>query len=130
MLATWLYVSTSLLGSDADAEIAGIRHAAERRNPELGLTGVLIFSGRHFAQFLEGPHHGLDVMKTSIFGDARHAAVLTLQTDPAATRRYGDWAFAYSGWATAIDKGLLEAARDHNPRDLLSYMDQFVAKLH
>ena len=35
-----------------------------------------------------------------------------------------------SGWATAIDKVLLEAARDHNPRDLLSYMDQFVAKLH
>ena len=78
MLATWLYVSTSLLGSDADAEIVGIRHAAERRNPELGLIGVLIFSGHHFAQFLEGPHHGLDVMKTSIFGDARHAAVLTL----------------------------------------------------
>ena len=77
MLATWLYVSTSLLGSDADAEIVGIRHAAERRNPELGLTGVLIFSGHHFAQFLEGPHDGLDVMKTSIFGDARHAAVLT-----------------------------------------------------
>jgi hypothetical protein len=113
MLATWLYVSTSLLGSDADAEIVGIRHAAERRNPELGLTGVLIFC-----------------MKTSIFGDARHAAVLTLQTDPAAGRRYGDWALAYSGWATAIDKVLLEAARDHNPRDLLSYMDQFVAKLH
>ena len=43
MFATWLYVSTSLLGSDADAEIIGILHAAERRNPELGLTGVLIF---------------------------------------------------------------------------------------
>jgi hypothetical protein len=48
MFATWLYVSTSLLGENADAEIVSIRSIAELRNPELGLTGVLSFSGHHF----------------------------------------------------------------------------------
>ena len=130
MFATWLYVSTSLLGQDADAEIAGIRSVAESRNPELGLTGMLIFSGRHFAQFLEGPDDGLEVMKTSICGDDRHTGVLTLQTNPIEKRRYGRWTLAYSGWATAIDRVLVRAARDHNTRELMNYMDEFVAKLH
>src|SRR5689334_17607152 len=102
MFATWLYVSTSLLGKNADAEIANIRSTAELRNPELGLTGVLIFSGRHFAQFLEGPATGIEVMKTSICGDDRHAGVLTLQSNPLNKRRYGHWALAYSGWASGI----------------------------
>ena len=70
MFATWLYVSTSLLGQNAEAEIAGIRQIAESRNPELGLTGVLIFSGHRFAQFLEGPAGSLDVMKASIGRDS------------------------------------------------------------
>lgn len=54
MFATWLYVSVSLLGQNADPEIASVRTIAQSRNPKLGLTGVLIFSGHHFAQFLEG----------------------------------------------------------------------------
>ncbi|MGY4233604.1 lipid-A-disaccharide synthase-like uncharacterized protein [Bradyrhizobium sp. USDA 4449] len=39
--------------------------ADDRANPELGLTGVLLFSGRHFAQFLEGAEADLNIMKAS-----------------------------------------------------------------
>jgi hypothetical protein len=103
MFATWLYVSISLLGQNADAEIARVRSVAETRNPELGLTGVLIFSGGHFAQFLEGPDAGLQTMKASICSDNRHMDVVTLQVDSIKKRRFGRWSLAYAGWATAID---------------------------
>jgi hypothetical protein len=129
MFATWLFVSTSTLGQNADDEVASIRSAAELRNPELELTGVLIFSGHHFAQFLEGPGAGIEAMKTSICRDNRHAGVLTLQADRIEKRRYGRWALAYSGRAFAIDRVLSDALREHEPRELLRYMDQFVADL-
>jgi hypothetical protein len=127
MFASWLYVSTSALGQNADNEIASFRSAAQSRNPELGLTGVLIFSGLHFAQFLEGPEASLEIMKTSICRDDRHTGVLTLQAHPIEQRRYRRWALAYSGRATAIDNVLSDALREHDPRELLDYMDQFVA---
>ena len=126
MFATWLYVSISLLGENADAEITSIRTTAETRNPELGLTGVLIFSGRHFAQFLEGPDVGLETMKSSICSDHRHTGVLTLQTHSSQNRRYAHWALAYSGWATAIDRVLSDSVRENNASELFHYMDELV----
>jgi hypothetical protein len=117
MFATWLYVSTSLLGQNAEAEIISIRKIAELRNPELGLTGVLIFSGRRFAQFLEGPDSGLEAIKKSIWRDDGHADVLTLQTNPIEKRR------------SAIDSVLSHAARAHSTGELVNYMDEFVSKL-
>ena len=127
MFATWLYVSISTLEENANDEIASIRSTAESRNPELGLTGVLMFSGSHFAQFLEGPDAGLETMKASIFRDQRHRGVLTLQSESTERRRYGRWALAYSGRATFIDRVLSEALRELDGRKLLNYMDHFVA---
>ncbi|MCK1367323.1 BLUF domain-containing protein [Bradyrhizobium sp. 62] len=129
MFATWLYVSSSSLGQNADAEIANIRSIAEARNHELGLTGVLLFSGRHFAQFLEGAEANLDIMKGSIGSDDRHTGLVTLQADPVEKRRYGRWALAYSG-ATHIDGVLADALRKNDGGKLLRYMDEFVAKRH
>ncbi|PAY09562.1 hypothetical protein CK489_02885 [Bradyrhizobium sp. UFLA03-84] len=124
MFATWLYVSSSLLTQNADAEIANIRSIAEARNSELRLTGVLLFSGRHFAQFLEGTEANLHIMKTSICRDHRHTGIVTLPTDPVEKRRYGRWALAYSGWATHIDRVLSDALRKNDARKLLRYMDE------
>ncbi|MBR0796642.1 BLUF domain-containing protein [Bradyrhizobium jicamae] len=129
MLATWLYVSTSTLGQNADDEIASIWSIARVRNPELGLTGVLLFSGLHFAQFLEGSDAELKRMKTSICRDKRHTGLLTLQTHPTEQRRYARWALAYAGRATAIDRVLSDALRGHDGRELLDYMDRFVADI-
>jgi FAD-dependent sensor of blue light len=103
---------------------------AQTRNPELGLTGVLIFSGCHLAQFLEGPGAGLEIMKASILRDFRHTSVLTLQFLSTERRRYGRWALAYSGRATVIDGVLSNALRRQEGRELLNYMDHFVAGNH
>jgi hypothetical protein len=127
MFSTWAYVSTSLLGESAESEIANIRSTAEARNAELGLTGALIFSGRHFAQFLEGPNEKLAVMKASISRDRRHIDIQTLTTPAIKQRRYGRWALAYAGQATAIDRVLSDAVRAQDVGELLDYMDHFVA---
>lgn len=131
MFTTWLYVSTSALEEEhASAEVDRIQSAALIRNSELGLTGVLIFSGRHFAQFLEGPGAGLEIMKASILRDYRHTSALTLQSISTERRRYGRWALAYSGRATVIDGVLSRALRKQEGRELLNYMDHFVAVNH
>jgi hypothetical protein len=127
MFSTWIYVSTSLLGDTADSEITRIRSIAETRNTELGLTGVLIFSGRHFAQFLEGSDDKLVMMKASIARDRRHTDIRTLATPAIKQRRYGCWTLAYSGRATAIDRVLSDAIREQDAGELLDYMDHFVA---
>jgi len=114
MFATWLYVSISTLETSGNDEIASIWSTAQSRNPELGLTGVLIFSGDHFAQFLEGPDAGLETMKASIFKDQRHRDILTLQSQSTEGRRYGRWSLAYSGRATFIDRVLSEALRERD----------------
>ena len=130
MFVTWLYVSTSLLGADADGEIANISRAAEINNSKLSLTGVLLFSGRHFAQFLEGPAAGLEEMKRKICADKRHMDVITLQAGKIRRRRYPNWSLAYSGRATAIDAIISTSARDSNAREILPMMDEFVRGLH
>jgi hypothetical protein len=55
----------------------GIRRAAEINHLKLSLTGLLLFSGRHFAQSLEGSATGLEEMKRSICVDERHKDVIT-----------------------------------------------------
>jgi hypothetical protein len=128
MFSTWVYVSTSRLGTNPDAELAAIRSTAESRNEGLGLTGVLIFSGRRFAQFLEGPDEGLSLMKASIGRDSRHTDIQTLTTRRIRQRRYGRWALAYSGWASAIDRVLSDAVAAQDANELLRYMDEFAAR--
>jgi len=129
MLRTWLYVSTSLVGSDDEATIANIRSAAERRNPELQLTGVLLFSGQHFAQVLEGPGAALEVMKACICADRRHQDVVTLQFGMRARRDYEKWSLAYSGHAPGIDAVIAYALKTGDAEILLKYVDAFVARL-
>jgi hypothetical protein len=129
MFATWLYVSISTLEENANDEIASILSTAQSRNPELGLTGVLIASVRHFAQFLEGPDAGLETMKASIMRDQRHRGVLTLASESTERRRYGRWVLAYSGRSTFVDRVLSDALREHDGRKLISYMDHFVADI-
>jgi Sensors of blue-light using FAD len=125
MLRTWLYVSTSTLGANSDDEIASICSVAGRRNPQLGLTGALIFSGGHFAQLLEGPSGAVEAMKASICSDDRHRDICTLPILTLDQRRYGRWALAYSGRATVIDSVLAQAVRERDANELLNYMNRF-----
>lgn len=101
------YVSKALIDpcGSAPREILDI---ATERNAALGVTGVLCFSGDHFAQLLEGDQGALAQLMDSIRRDPRHQM---LQEWPAETaldaRWFGRWAMGY-----AYDERLEALVRD------------------
>lgn len=107
MLETALYVSRSTLEPVvAQDVVAGIVAAARQRNAAAGLTGGLLFTGRHFAQVLEGSPPALDALLDRIAADSRHAAMTLLHRRPIPQRFFSDWTMAYNGPSRRIDAQL------------------------
>jgi hypothetical protein len=130
MYANWLYVSESAIRPDDVSEVEAIVRVSIKRNSQMQLTGVLLFSGARFAQYLEGPQAQLQDMINSITADERHNHVITILRSGTEVRRYGDWQLAYSGRSSYVDRSILQALMDTDSRDLLQVMDAFVAGLH
>ena len=63
---------------------SAICQVSRRRNAELSLTGVLLFDGHRFCQWLEGPPESLARVRESIIADPRHEfmSVLVDRTRP------------------------------------------------
>ncbi|WP_205665224.1 BLUF domain-containing protein [Caldimonas tepidiphila] len=73
-----------------------ILEVATGRNARLGVTGLLFFSGDHFAQVLEGPRAALEEVMDSIRRDPRHEMLLEWPVTPAGGERwFPSWAMAY-----------------------------------
>ncbi len=106
MLARFLY--TSVLAPDESAAcVSVIVRKARQRNEELSLTGLLVFDGERFVQFLEGPRSAVDSMRASLAADHRHVEFTPLldEGSPESTRLFEGWSMAY---ADAIDLESLE----------------------
>ncbi len=93
MLHRLLYVST------ADPEITAstlenIIQTAEARNGALGITGLLVFTGTHFMQLLEGPKDAVEAVFDMICQDPRHSAIARLIAEPTETRSCPNWSMA------------------------------------
>lgn len=61
------------------------------RNRRRRVTGLLAYTGRHFAQVVEGSAAEIDGLLGSISGDARHQEMTVLQRQEGVTRRFGNW---------------------------------------
>lgn len=88
-LSQVFYVSRCLL-----ADIRQVRdlHATcQRNNEKHGLTGLLLFTGDHFAQLLEGPEEVLSQVMWNIARDPRHTAMRKLFAKPVAQRSIHQW---------------------------------------
>ena len=64
---------------------------ARRRNGEVGVTGILLFSGGHFLQVLEGHQRVLTTMYNRIASDTRHKHVRQLGCLQTSERMFGKW---------------------------------------
>lgn len=105
MIETALYVSRSNLEPAISQDVvADIVSLARRRNERRGLTGGLIFTGRHFAQILEGPGETLDGMLAAIADDGRHGSMRLIHRRPVASRFFFDWSMAYNGPSRIVDR--------------------------
>jgi hypothetical protein len=89
-LATLVYRSRCLTPLD-DSALQQLVHAALQRNQAESVTGLLIYDGGRFLQWLEGPPESVDRIWQSIRADGRHTDVEILGRMPSTVRCFPDW---------------------------------------
>ncbi len=110
-LFTLLYVS-ELAEGGAEA-IDRICRQSRANNERVGITGVLVFDGHAFCQFVEGAEPAIADLLGRLERDPRHVKMHVLQFGRAAwARRFASWrlGYAYSADPAAIAR--IAARRD------------------
>lgn len=102
-LVSLLYVSRSQLRS-GDDQVGRIVADARACNARMDVTGALIFTGRHFAQILEGEAATIDRLIVRIAKDDRHGGLRIVEVVPVAERAFATWSLAYSGGMDYVDR--------------------------
>lgn len=93
-----LYVSESrLLTNSAQFDVEKLVEGARSRNLRLNITGALLYTGRFFAQRIEGPAEVVEMLIRDIKQNSRHHQVRVAQIEPLIHRRFARWSMAYSG---------------------------------
>ena len=87
---TLVYVSTSSKKWTAQ-DLAAIGRTASERNAMYGISGMLLYSGSHFIQVLEGHEYPVSRLFTLINGDPRHFDIERLLFEPIEQRVFGRW---------------------------------------
>lgn len=96
LLSSFLYCS--MLSPDAEPTcVADIIRTSRRVNAELDVTGILVFDGQRFCQYLEGPGAHIDALAARIRNDPRHTDFRAQHHAPLqGARRFGQWSMAYA----------------------------------
>lgn len=132
-----LYVSRSLLSPEnMEADVATLVKRAASRNIENAITGALVFTGKDFAQLIEGRRASVDRLMADIRADTRHSDIVVLRAAEESARRFAAWSLAYGGFspliAAIVDRSRLAAMNglDRGARDLLRFMERFAVRPH
>jgi len=64
---------------------------SQERNRREAVTGLMLYDGGQFFQWLEGPPVSVDRLMGSICQDPRHTNIEILNNQSAAARTFGDW---------------------------------------
>ncbi|MFC4291726.1 BLUF domain-containing protein [Sphingorhabdus arenilitoris] len=94
MFLRLLYISTADKNSKDSDQIRALTAAAAERNKQNGLTGLLIFDGYRFMQYLEGEETRVRETFQRIKADKRHFAVVTLSEKFGEERQFEQWDMA------------------------------------
>ncbi|WP_176596186.1 MULTISPECIES: BLUF domain-containing protein [Sphingobium] len=137
MLARWSYISKSRLDTtDAEESIQEIVHISIPRNRSLDVTGALMFTGRRFAQYLEGAPAAIEELRASILRDRRHEEVRTVASGIAPHRHFVTWSLAYAGpshfVADIVERSLNDALEmgDEGSAALVQMLSEFSIRGH
>lgn len=93
-LSQLLYVSTAREGLGFD-EIVRILDTSRRKNERDELSGMLLFTGAHFLQVIEGRRGALEALYERLTQDPRHHDLRVLDLRRIDARRFGDWRMGY-----------------------------------
>jgi hypothetical protein len=75
----------------SDYDLYELVQAAQARNEEDNITGLMLYDQGRFYQWLEGPTENVARLMRSIARDSRHTNIEILSDKPAATRQFADW---------------------------------------
>jgi Sensors of blue-light using FAD len=111
LLYNLVYCSRAAAGVD-DAAVDRIIASSRRHNPARGITGLLVFGGGIFFQWLEGPRDNITELMATLKTDPRHENVVLLNTtEEVRERLFPEWDMELVT-ATDIRDVLLDAMGD------------------
>ncbi|WP_066273404.1 BLUF domain-containing protein [Hydrogenophaga palleronii] len=95
-LSTFFYHSRAVPGLPHTG-LSQIIHTARSFNAAHGITGMLVFDGERFCQFIEGPPHAINSLVPRLRIDARHTDFTEIDSPASATQRlYPTWSMGYA----------------------------------
>ncbi len=90
MLVRLLYASRAT-EAITPAFIESILACSRTHNPELGITGLLCYTGDVFLQVIEGGRSEVSTLYNVIVRDPRHRDVTLLHFEEVGSRRFSNW---------------------------------------
>ena len=93
-LQALVYVSSAVTKLTPD-QVEYLLMRARNRNAQYGVTGVLLYIGGNFMQYIEGPSTELAVIYDIIKNDPGHTGLIELMHCDIEQRDFCDWAMAY-----------------------------------
>ena len=110
-LARLLYVS-ELSPNTRATEVSRIVSSSRRHNAGNGITGLLIFDGDCFCQYVEGPPAAVTALNDRLDRDVRHTRMEVLLEGPfTGPRRFSDWRLGYVDAVDADEIGAMRVLR-------------------
>ena len=95
LLGRLLYVS-GLAPDVPVAEVSRMVGTARQRNAQDGISGMLVFDGDTFCQYVEGPVAAVDALFGRLQCDPRHSSLDVLVHDTVSSgRRFANWQLGY-----------------------------------
>lgn len=79
------------LDQSLEQQLENLLIPARRRNQDMGFTGLLMYSGGHFLQVLEGESRSLERLYSKIEADKRHRNVQRLASVNIELRLFSKW---------------------------------------
>lgn len=105
-ITSLIYVSTATPGLDQDDFLA-LMTTSQRNNRRFGITGLLVFNGFNFMQFLEGDRSATNELMHRIRMDERHGGMNILSQQQAHRRQFSQWDMA--GQYLPVSHGLAQS---------------------
>jgi hypothetical protein len=103
------YMSTAVIAPSRE-QVIWLLDKARARNEREGVTGVLLYAGGAFLQYLEGPEEGLTRVYGAIVRDPTHHQIFEMIREPVARREFSQWTMGYRG-TVPVDEEEDEALR-------------------
>jgi hypothetical protein len=92
-----LLYTSELAIEESPSCVAGIVRVSRANNLLNAITGLLVFDGLHFCQYLEGSREAVLKLVDTIAKDTRHILfAVHEQGEKSCTRRFAEWSMAYA----------------------------------